>query len=157
MAHTESDPEFEVDELVMGQAVRPDEKRLLETHSEEEYANRVRDIQTQKRLHYNTDDLAGDFDKHGRAEFGFSDVEAFKRKARSIVQHAREVCVHVWNGELQFVFYGKEGYTVVDEALSIRNCSGHPKPGAARKAFTIQRRRKLWLRQTERGFGTTSS
>ncbi len=73
------------------------------------------------------------------------------RARRAIIREANCVGVHVYEGELQFIFWGADGLAVVNRALEITNCSGHLKPGGAEKAFLNMKRTRLWLRPSERG------
>lgn len=148
----ESDLEgSKVESLMFGGDVDEDHRKALELYTKEEYSNWVRDFRTSKKnVDYHPDDLEHDLQKHGK-KFGITEKGKYITKAKSMIASSAKVFVQEWrDGNLQFLFFGDDGYVVCDTQFFIRGCYFHKGLKNSMRAAAAQQKNKLWLSLNEK-------
>lgn len=137
----------QVEEMHYGGDVTTKQKEALNIYSKEEYSNWVRDYRTaQKNIDYDEGDLEHDMEKHAK-RFGISEKGKYISKAKAMIAESKRVYAHEWkDGNIQFLFFGEDGYVVADTQFFIRGAFYHKGLQNALKAATRQHRKKLWLK-----------
>lgn len=128
----------------MGQRVPRGEQKKLKKYTNQEYSNLLQTIRNRRKIDFTEKDLLHDMAKHA-SDFGLKTEEAYVNKARSFIRTSDRVLVKTFKGEEQFLFFGENGYTVVDKSLSIRGCFFHAKKDVE-QTFTGIGKISLWLK-----------
>lgn len=133
----------------MGKQVPRDMKKQLNRYTNEEYGNILQTIRNRRSVNFNETDLNHDMGKHAKAfGFGKDDTEAYTKLARSYMRKPDAILAQVYKNEVQFLFFGKNGYTVVDTSLNFRGLYHH-KAENVDQAFEGIRQKALWLQQNK--------
>lgn len=136
------------------------DKKLLDSYSPEEYSNIIKDIKGRaagKGLSYSEYDLAND-KKHQKA-FGLTQKE-FLEKANQIVKESSTILAQTYAAydktekkylpkEIQVLYFGKDGYVVVNKNFEIKGCFPHLKSGGITKVLEIYKENRLWITTKE--------
>lgn len=135
----------EIEEMVAGGELSKEDKKQLTRYTPAEYSNIVQTIRGKRHLKFNPTDLTDDIKKHA-LDFGIKTEEAYINQARKLVRESDKVVTKMYKGEVQFLFFGKNGYTVVDTSLRMRGAFYHH-PEHVNKTFDGFKNFGLWLRQ----------
>ncbi len=121
-------------------------KNYLKNLTNAELHNKLQPIIDGKDIRYDAIDLQDDFEKHGKAEFGFTTKREYSAFANKVRTNADLIQARVYKGDpdsLQFSLYSTEdrAYVVIDSNAMIKGCYGHLKSkDAILKAFNGQSR-----------------
>lgn len=139
-----------VEELTYGENLTAAQREALGIFTKDEYSNWVRDLKAaQRNIDYHPDDIVQDMKDHA-PEFEIATRDEYITLAKEIVANAKEMLVQMYkDGNLQFLFFGEQGISIVDTQFFIRGCFPHVKAGGLDKAFDAFKRKCLWLQQNK--------
>ncbi len=133
--------------IAIGKDANERSKSLIGNMPLSELSQNLYQMKKKDYLSFSKSDLFSDFKKHGP---DFSDsltIESYEKLANDIVQESTHYMAQVFKNarnqeELQYIFYGKNGYTVVNSASEIKGCYYH---NDIEKCFNKQKEFKIWL------------
>ncbi|HFE37073.1 MAG TPA: hypothetical protein ENK06_01470, partial [Gammaproteobacteria bacterium] len=131
-----------VNDMQFGKKTNNAAKEKLKGYNGSEWSNWLQTIRTRKKMRYRAKDLKTDFLKHGKS-LGFISTDTYIIGARKVIHDSKRILVQDYKGSKQFLFFGENGFVVVDEEMDIRGYFEHVKPGSIDKAFKNLRKSRL--------------
>jgi len=147
VAATEISERNQVEKVKSGSALSREDKKQLRRYTPEEYGAILQTIRNRRSMKFNETDL-----QHGMAHqarkfgFGKDDTEGYTKLARAYMRKPDAILAQVYKGGVQFLFFGKNGYTAVDTSLNFRGLYHHSEENIG-NTFDGIRQNALWLQQ----------
>lgn len=132
---------YRVEELEYGGDIGRQDKKILQGLTEQEYSNWLATIQGRQKLNFAPETLEAAYQRDA-AKLAVKSKDEYLQLARRLVKQPQEVFAQVAGGEKQFVFWGKEGYAVVNESaqlIGVHSYSGQ-RGGMAKKRLWLKRK-----------------
>lgn len=144
VVYTEPKPENTVVDTRQGNALKDGHSDLLTDYTHEEYSNVIEMMRSRSQLPYRRKDFDHDFKKHA-PDFGITSEKEYRLAANANMKGAQRITSHIYDGEKQYRFFGKNGITLVGSDFQIRGYYFHKDLQASMNAFEGYKELVLWL------------
>lgn len=134
--------------VVTGEKALPENMELAGRMNSADFQNWLRDVKSSEYLTFSAKDIDQDFLRHApKFKTGITRDE-YINIARDIVKNSRHYLAQYYlpingEGEDQLLFFGKNGYAVVNKNNEIKGCYYHKD---IQKAFYNLKRSRIWLK-----------